>query len=309
MTDRRDVVVKVEAARRAFGPVQALAGLDLELRAGTWLAVLGPNGAGKTSLLRAIAGRLSLDSGRVEVLGERVDGRPRARALRRIGLVPQDLAVYGALTVRENLETFAAFHGVARRSISERVSWALAWIDLATRADERADRLSGGMRRRLNIACGVLHRPSVVLLDEPTVGVDAATRERIVAMLDALRSGGTAIVHSSHDLREIERIDDRVAIVRGGRVVAEGLSRDLIAARRSAGREVRMTLDAPLEAGALGVGFEVEGVRVRGRIDEISRGLAELLASVESAGRTVQDLDLRGGGLEDVVADRTEDAR
>ena len=309
MSERGEIVVRVEGARRAFGRVQALAGLDLELRAGTWLAVLGPNGAGKTSLLRAIVGRLSLDAGRVEVLGERVDGRPRARALRRVGLIPQDVAVYDALTVRENLETFAAFHGVARRSIADRAAWALDWTDLAIRADERAGRLSGGMRRRLNIACGVLHDPAVVLLDEPTVGVDAATRDRILAMLDTLRSGGAALVHSSHDLHEIEQIDDRVAIVRGGRVVAEGFARELIAARHTGGREVRMTLDAPLARDALGSGFTVDGVEVHGRIEAIASGLAALLASVEAAGRTVRDLELEGGGLEDVVAAWTEDAR
>ena len=209
----------VESATKRFGGVPALAGVDLAVGAGELIGLLGPNGAGKTTLIKAIAGRLQLDRGTVRLFGrelKRVDPRPE------LGVVPQELAFYGLLTARENLDAFGRLYGVSSADIKTRVEWALEWSDLKDRADEPTKNFSGGMKRRLNIACGLLHSPKVVLLDEPTVGVDPQSRDRIYEMLAALQRDGVAIVLTTHHLEEAERRCERILIIDHGRIVAEG---------------------------------------------------------------------------------------
>src|SRR5262245_29635919 len=182
-------------ARKSFGSVAALQGVSLDLEPGELLGLLGPNGAGKTTLVRAIAGRVRLDSGALELLGRPlVPGRPRPE----LGVVPQEIAVYPSLTARENLEAFGRLQGLSGDKLAARVAWALAWTGLAGREREAVKVFSGGMRRRLNIACGALHEPRVLLLDEPTVGVDPQSRERIYEMLSALRPSGTSLLIPTH---------------------------------------------------------------------------------------------------------------
>ena len=181
-------VLKVDQARKSFGPTRALDGATLELRQGEMLALLGPNGAGKTTLVRAIAGRARLDGGTIELFGHPLDvtsGKANGRA--GLGVVPQHIALYPLLTARENLAVWGRLHGVAPGDLTPRIERALQWTALAERAREPIKKFSGGMQRRLNIACGILHEPRVVLLDEPTVGVDPQSRERIHDMLAELR--------------------------------------------------------------------------------------------------------------------------
>jgi ABC-2 type transport system ATP-binding protein len=213
------IPLRVSAAKKTFGDVHALAGVDVVVHAGELVGLLGPNGAGKTTLIKAIAGRLQLDGGEVQLFGrtlKRTDPRPE------IGVVPQELAFYELLTARENLEAFGRLYGVAARDIGARVDWALEWADLEDRADEPTKRFSGGMKRRLNIACGLLHSPKLVLLDEPTVGVDPQSRDRIYEMLAALQRDGVSIVLTTHHLEEAERRCARILIIDHGRIVAEG---------------------------------------------------------------------------------------
>src|SRR5262245_9090493 len=178
--------LSISGAAKRFGGTQALDGAGLSLFRGELLALLGPNGAGKTTLVRSIAGRVRLDAGEITLLGERLAG-PGGAARLRLGVVPQEIALYDLLTARENLYAVGTSHGVPRPELAERVAWALEWTGLADRSREPVKRFSGGMKRRLNIACGVLHRPEVVLLDEPTVGVDPQSRERIWEMLGRLK--------------------------------------------------------------------------------------------------------------------------
>jgi len=213
------VPLLVETAAKRFGEVHALAGVDLAVGPGELVGLLGPNGAGKTTLIKAIAGRLQLDRGTVRVFGrtlQRTDPRPE------LGVVPQELAFYPLLTARENLDVFGRLYGVAARDVGARVDWALQWADLKDRADEPTRQFSGGMKRRLNIACGLLHSPKVVLLDEPTVGVDPQSRDRIYEMLAALQRDGVSIVLTTHHLEEAERRCGRILIIDRGRIVAEG---------------------------------------------------------------------------------------
>ncbi len=208
----------------------ALEHVDLELGAGESLLLLGPNGAGKTTLLHLCAGLLVPDAGEV-YLGGTPARLERARAA--IGLVPQALAVYPRLTVRENLAFFARVLGVRRAELRERVDHGLWLCDLAARADDLAGKLSTGMQRRLNFACAVLHRPRVLLLDEPTVGVDARSREHLYAAIEAERRAGVTLVCSTHSLDEAERLADRVLVLHHGRVCADGSPAALFAAHGS----------------------------------------------------------------------------
>ena len=207
-------ILSVVNARKSFGAVKALDGASLELRKGELLGLLGPNGAGKTTLIRAITGRVRLDAGEIRVFDRAVDGR---RTPPELGIVPQEIALYPLMTARENLEIFGRLQGIARRELDQQIDWALKSTGLADRAAEPIRQFSGGMRRRLNIACGVLHRPKIVLLDEPTVGVDPQSRDRIYDVLGELtdtrcvgaahhasprRSGGEMLAHRDHRPRQ-----------------------------------------------------------------------------------------------------------
>jgi ABC-2 type transport system ATP-binding protein len=216
----------IENAVKTFGDVRALDGATFSLQAGELLGLLGPNGAGKTTAIRAIAGRVALERGSVRLF-DRVVGRTDARP--EIGVVPQELAVYPLLTARENLEIFGRLYGVTRQALDARVGWALDWSGLSDRAGDSVKRYSGGMKRRLNIACGLLHEPRILLLDEPTVGVDPQSRERIYEMLQVLRQTGVSILLTTHHLEEAERRCDRIVILDHGRTVAAGTVAELVA--------------------------------------------------------------------------------
>ena len=292
-----DPVLTVRGARKRHGLRPALDGLDLELRAGEWVALLGPNGAGKTTLMRAVAALAPLDQGLAEVAGRSVGRRTRSL----VGFVPQEIALYGALTARENLEVFARWHGLAPEAIDERADWALEWTGLTGRAGDRVETFSGGMRRRLNVACGVLHRPRLVLLDEPTVGVDPQARRRLAEMLRALRDEGAALLQSTHQLEEVEQACDRIVIVDHGRVVAEGELDELVTGALGGGRRVELLLAREPAAADVPAGFRAEGLRLRGALEEVARELPELLTRLSTAGHEVRDLRVEAPSLESVL--------
>src|SRR5207302_3936543 len=196
------------------------------------------------TLVGAVAGRVRLDRGEIELLGRKLDGANGAR--RALGVVPQEIAVYPLLTARENLEVFGRFHGLSGTRLQEQVSNALHWTGLADRAREPIKGFSGGMKRRLNIACGVLHQPEVVLLDEPTVGVDPQSRERIWEMLDRLKQAGTSLVLTTHQLDEAQTRGDRIVIIDRGKTIAAGTFRELVEQTVGSRRQVTLTLDRPM---------------------------------------------------------------
>jgi len=287
------VSLTVRDARKRFGDVTALAGASLSLHAGELLGLLGPNGAGKTTLVRAISGRVRLDGGNVELLG-----RPREEAGRAaLGLVPQEVAVYPLLTARENLEVFGRLHGLRGAALRESVAWALEWTALAGREREVVKRFSGGMRRRLNIACGVLHRPPVVLLDEPTVGVDPQSRERIYEMLAGLAAAGAALLLTTHHLEEAEARCDRIVIIDHGRTVAEGTLAELTAATFGEQHAVTVTLERPPVGEVPPFAAEPGGVTLRANVRDLDAELPELLRRLRTAQCAVSDLQIRRPSL------------
>jgi ABC-2 type transport system ATP-binding protein len=294
-------VLQVAEARKSFGTTQALAGASLELHQGEMLGLLGPNGAGKTTLVRAIAGRVRLDGGTIELFGKAITagtGGDNGRA--GLGVVPQEVALYPLLTARENLEVWGRLHGVPAADLPPRIEHALTWTALADRATEPVKRFSGGMKRRLNIACGILHQPKVMLLDEPTVGVDPQSRERIYDMLAELREQGVSLLLTTHQLEEAEARCQRILIIDHGRVVAAGTLNELV--EQTVGGERRVTLTLDQAPAARLPGFEVgaSSTMLHTHVRDVAAELPALLTVVREAGCKVLDVEVRSPSLQAV---------
>ncbi len=220
-------ILQASGLRKRFGTVTAVDGVTLSISGGETYGLLGPNGAGKTTTVSMICGLLEPDDGDVVVAGLAMNGSsPRAKA--NIGYVPQDIALYLDLSARENLRFFGRLYSLSGGDLTARVDRALDVVALADRADERVANYSGGMKRRLNIAAGLLHDPKVLILDEPTVGVDPQSRNAILENVASLASSGVAVLYTTHYMEEAERICDRVGIIDEGKLIAEGTRRELV---------------------------------------------------------------------------------
>jgi ABC-2 type transport system ATP-binding protein len=291
--------LEVDALAKSFGAVKAVAGVSLQVHPGECLGLLGPNGAGKSTVIRAIVGRVIPDEGSISVFGSAADSAAARAAL---GWVPQELAVYPRLTCKENLVSFGRYHGLSGSKLSDSVAWCLDWAALQDRAGDLAKNLSGGMKRRLNMAAGIIHRPRVVLMDEPTVGVDPQSRNRIFEMIEALRASGTAIVYTTHYMEEAERLCDRIAIIDHGRIIAEGTDADLV--HNAFGTRSQVI------AHFAGTGPEIaKWVEARGgqMVDSAAQfsiansiEIAGLLGDADKAGLELADVSLRRPNLESV---------
>ncbi|MFG0290343.1 MAG: ABC transporter ATP-binding protein [Rhodopirellula sp. JB044] len=283
----------------------ALDGVSFELRQGERLAYLGPNGAGKTTMIRCLSGRTRPDSGRIELLGRPVD---RSSARDTLGLVPQEIALYADLTTRENLTAFGRFHGLRGSELRKSVQWALQWTGLADRGDDLVSTFSGGMKRRVNLACGVLHQPEVLLLDEPSVGVDPQSRQRIFSMLDQLSDRGTSILLTTHHLDEAQTQCDRIVIVDRGRVVASGTFDELLRQTIGGDRNVHVRLDQelrgdgnePLATCGLPLSVTPGERSISAKVAEIAIGLPQLIDAIGSAGYGVVDVEVQSPSLHHV---------
>jgi len=296
--------LRVQSLVKRFGQTLALDGVTLELKNGESLGLLGPNGAGKSTLIRSIAGRVTPDSGTISVFGS----PPNSEAARdALGWIPQDLALYSSLTCRENLQTFGRYNGLRGALLREAVDRCLHWTNLADRADEITRNLSGGMKRRLNMAVGIIHRPRMVLMDEPTVGVDPQSRNHIFEMIDRLKQEGMSLIYTTHYMEEAERLCDRIAIVDHGNIIAEGTRDELV--RRTFGP--RSELIARFARADQNATFWVEdrgGQMIDGtarfKIDHPGE-VANLLNASTLAGMEISDLTLRRPDLESVFLELT----
>ena len=279
--------------------------LCLHVDAGETYGLLGPNGAGKSTAISMIVGLLEPDAVTVTILGEPMT--TRSIALRaRVGLVPQDLAIYPDLTARENLMFFARLYDLPRAEARSRVDEVLEVIGLADRADDRADDFSGGMKRRLNIGIGLLNRPTLLVLDEPTVGVDPQSRNAILEAVEALAGEGMAILYTTHYMEEAERLCDRIGIIDAGELKAEGTHRDLV---RSIGERdiVRVGVaGAPARAAeALGKLPAVHAVTTSDHavellVDDATRVVAAVVDATEASGTSITSVEIVQPNLEAV---------
>jgi ABC-2 type transport system ATP-binding protein len=299
------VVLSVRGLRKRYGELEAVRGVSFEIREGETYGLLGPNGAGKSTTISIVCGLLARDAGEVTVDGQPIDtGAVAAKA--GIGVVPQDLAIYPDLTARENLAFFGRLYGLGGARLKARIDTCLALVGLEDRAKERTDHFSGGMQRRLNIAIGLLHEPRLLLLDEPTVGVDPQSRNAILESIAALGREGMAVLYTTHYMEEAERLCDRVAIIDAGEIRAEGTRRELIALVGERD-EVRLTATGNLTAAADAVGAlaGVGKAMVRDGVielvvDDARAMLPALLVAVDKAGATVRGVDVVQPDLEAV---------
>jgi len=301
----RDVILRCRDLRKRFGDRQAVDGISIEIGRGETYGLLGPNGAGKTTTISMVCGILGRDGGDVAIDGQPMD--PGTTAVKAsIGYVPQDLAIYPDLSARENLVFFGRLYGLKGPALQGRVDEVLAIVDLADRAKERTGQYSGGMKRRLNIAIGLLHRPRLLVLDEPTVGVDPQSRNAILTSVEALSDEGMAILYTTHYMEEAERLCDRVGIVDEGRIIAEGTRRELVALVGGLDR-VGLVASGDLK-GAAAAAREVAGVRdvnlSDGRMDllvaEARRVLPGLLAAISRDGVSIRSVEVIEPDLESV---------
>jgi ABC-2 type transport system ATP-binding protein len=292
-----DPLVEVHGIRKAYGATVALDGIDLTVAPGTILGLLGPNGAGKTSLVSIVAGLRRPDAGTVHVGGVDVVRDPQ-RAQRVVGLAPQDTGVYLTISVRDNLRFFAGLAGLRRRDLHRRVNDIAEALGLAELLGRRASDLSGGERRRLHTAIALVHRPRLVLLDEPTTGADVRTRSEILAFVRSLADDGSAVVYSTHYLHEIEELDADVAFIDHGRIVARGGVDELIAQHGSSALE--LTFDGPVPAGVVVDNAIVLNSSVRIPSPDPAGTAAQLLPRLGAAGGTLRGIEVVRPSLEAV---------
>jgi ABC-2 type transport system ATP-binding protein len=289
----------VDALVKRFGQVVAVDGISLELRSGECLGLLGPNGAGKSTLIRAIAGRVIPDAGSVAIFGSPA-GSAAARAA--LGWVPQDLALYPRLSAKENLRAFGSYYGLTGKKLDEAVARCLGWAALEDRANELGRNLSGGMKRRLNMAAGLIHQPRLMLMDEPTVGVDPQSRNRIFEMIGALRAEGMTIIYTTHYMEEAERLCDRIAIVDHGHIIALDTKEALVESAFASRSQVIARLEGP--AGTVSAWVTERGGRLVDSTAEFTierpSEIAVLLDGATAAGLELVDLSLRRPNLESV---------
>jgi ABC-2 type transport system ATP-binding protein len=222
-----EALLAIDRLTYRYGERVAVRAASLDCRRGEILGLLGPNGAGKTTLLSCVAGLLGRYDGAMTFANGAFRPAADAAMRARLGLVPQELALYEDLTARENLRFFARLQGVPRARVDAAVQRALELAGLADRAGDRVKTFSGGMKRRLNLAIGDLHEPELLLLDEPTVGVDPQSRNHLFECLQALRAKGRTLIYTSHYMEEVQRLCDRVAVMNEGAVVAVGTAAEL----------------------------------------------------------------------------------
>ena len=290
--------------RKSYGARAAVAGVSLAVRAGEVLGLLGPNGAGKSTTIAMLCGLATPDAGSVTVAG--ITPAADARGFkRRIGLVPQELALFEDLGALANLELFGALYGMPKAQLRERAQAVLAMVGLADRARDKPASFSGGMKRRLNIACALVHDPDVLLLDEPTAGVDPQSRNAIFENLELLKRQGKALVYTTHYMEEAERLADRIVIIDHGQVVASGTLAELLRllpAAETLELETEGAVDVAALNGVAGVRRALLGDagRLTLALDDLHSAVPGVLRMLSAGGASVRRIHSGRANLEDV---------
>lgn len=298
-------VLQVENVVQRFGSFTAVDGVSFQIAPGETFGLLGPNGAGKTTTISMVAGLIPATEGSVTVAGHPM-GANRVEPKRHIGLVPQDVAIYPELSARENLHFFARLQGLSGAEVKSRSSEVLELIGLSDRAKEATKKFSGGMKRRLNIGVGLLHRPTLLILDEPTVGVDPQSRNSILESVEALSGEGMAVLYTTHYMEEAERLCDRIAIIDSGTIQAEGTQDELI--KLTGGVDtIRLSGSGDLEPAAAALRelsavqhVEIERRELRLTVRDAPTAVATIVNTATSSGMTLSDVEISRPDLESV---------
>jgi len=286
----------------------AVQGVSFSVERGEIFGLLGPNGAGKTTLISMLSCLLAPSAGSARVAGYELAGE-QSEVKRVIGLVPQDLALYPTLSTRQNLEHFGALYGLSGAKLAERVRAALAMVRLEERAEDAVEKLSGGMKRRANIAAGLLHEPQVLFLDEPTVGVDPQSRNFIFEGVEALKNAGLTVIYTTHYMEEAQRLCDRVAIIDRGAVIALDSPEAMVTAHGGS-IVIEVGGNAAGAAAAVGAlagvrGVQRDGSRLTIAAANPARILGPIIEKTAGAGGEVSSVEVVNDNLESVFLDLT----
>ncbi len=303
-------MIQVENLEKSYGQVRAVNGVSFEVASGEIFGLLGPNGAGKTTTLHCMCGLVSPTAGRVRTGGADVQ-RDRVAACRQLGLAPQELALYESLSARENLEYWAGVYGLRGEQLRQRVDESLELAGLADRSREPVRRFSGGMKRRLNFACAIVHRPRILLLDEPTAGVDPQSRARLLDLVKEQARLGAAVVYTTHYMEEAQQLCDRLAVIDHGRIIAMGTLEELRAL--IGGRDLLRLAGRMDGAGAAGAAARMEGVEVLHaggdwltlRVADGAARLEAILDTLRRSGMEVRSVSLEQPSLESLFLQLT----
>lgn len=219
-------ILEIKNVFKKYGEIEAVRGVSFEIDEGEIFGLLGPNGAGKSTLINMICGLLNITQGEILLLGQSV-GRGNAKIKSKLGLVPQDIAIYNSLTAYDNVKFFCSLYGLSGKELKERTEKALEYVGLLDKSNAKPSTFSGGMKRRLNIACAIAHTPKLIILDEPTVGIDPQSRNHILDSIKRLNEKGATIIYTSHYMEEVEAICTRVGVIDHGKLIAMGTKEEL----------------------------------------------------------------------------------
>jgi ABC-2 type transport system ATP-binding protein len=298
--------VEVNGLRKLYGSLTAVDGVSFEIREGEVFSLLGPNGAGKSTTIGMLSALIEPTAGDARIGGRSV--KSRSCELRKLfGVVPQEIALYEELTAKSNLMFWGRLYGLQGAALRKRIKDVLEKVDLADRARSIVRTLSGGMKRRLNIAAGLLHEPRLLFLDEPTVGIDPQSRRAVLDLILQLKRDGTTILYTTHYMAEAEELSDRVGIIDHGKLLAVGTCRELSAGIGSrehlalalAGREESERLSAALRT-LPGLSVESDGTKVTVTAPRIRQHLARIIEAATTARTTLRDIEIREPNLESV---------
>jgi linearmycin/streptolysin S transport system ATP-binding protein len=297
--------IEIQGLKKSFGDIHAVNGVSLAAAEGEILSLLGPNGAGKSTVISMLSGLLAMDEGEASIMGHSVTRDPKA-AKTSLGVVPQDLAIYPDLSARENLVFWGKMYGLRGAALKQRVDEVLEIIGLTDRQKDHVGKFSGGMKRRVNIGVALLHKPDVVIMDEPTVGIDPQSRRHILDNVKQLNAQGMTVLYTTHYMEEAAELSDRIAIMDNGEVIAKGTHDELI---RLVGEQTRLDLTLNVEVdGLLSLWQGVDGVsqidahdnHVIALVDDSNRVLPRFFDIVSSKGMRITSVDIQEPNLETV---------
>jgi len=290
-------MIKVDNITKSYGSIQAVAGISFTIQAGETFGLLGPNGAGKSTTIQMLSGLLRPDSGTIEINGTTDTTRVDVR--QNIGTTPQAIALYEDLTGWENLSFFGKLYGLSGKTLKSRCEWALEFSGLSERRKDRVSIYSGGMKRRLNLACSLLHEPQVLLMDEPTAGVDPQSRNLIFENIQQIKLSGRIILYTTHYMEEAQRLCDRVAIMDHGKLLALDTVKGLV--QTYGGKSILEAVFDREPQHLNGVHGKLEGTQFRAETQQP----LETLARINALGVNLISLHIKQANLEDVFLNLT----
>ena len=297
--------IEIQSLKKSFGDIHAVRGVWLDVTEGEILSLLGPNGAGKSTVISMLSGLLASDEGEASIMGHSVTRDPKA-AKSSLGVVPQELAIYPDLSARENLVFWGKMYGLRGAVLKQRVDEVLEIIGLADRQKDHVGKFSGGMKRRVNIGVALLHKPDVVIMDEPTVGIDPQSRRHILDNVKELNAQGMTVLYTTHYMEEAAELSDRIAIMDHGEIIALGTHDELI---KLVGEQTRLDLTLNVEVdGLLSQWRNVDGVsqidaddgHVIALVDDSNRVLPRFFDIAASKGMRITAVDIQEPNLETV---------